>query len=183
MNNNQVTDSVLVTRLKAGDEKSFEILYNRYRLQLYSYLNKMLKNQSALVDDLFQQTWIKVYKNIDKYHDEQKFISWLFRVSHNLTIDYFRKESRKKHTELNENLPELRDLPWQKAVKQEINIAVQDAINQLPEIQKEVILLRQQGVAFKKIATIQDVSINTVLGRMHYAVKKIQQILQQKKYW
>jgi len=174
-----VPDSDLILRCKDGDEDAFEALYHRYRLQLYSYLNRLLPGQQALVDDLFQEAWMKVLDGLPRYQHQYRFISWLFRIAHNLVIDYIRRESRLEDVPLDENLqvPAASPVPWQAMAESERRQQVASAIAELSAEQREVVLLRQQGVAFKDIAEIQRVSINTVLGRMHYAVKKLQRAL------
>ena len=171
------SDKQLIEQCRNGDEEAFEKLYYRYRRQLYAYLNGFFPNRTALADDIFQQTWLRVLDNIGTYRHRQKFLSWLFRIAHNLATDHWRREARRPVTELDDTVPGETDAPWEEMDRKDRDRAVQRAISELPDAQREVVLLRQRDVSFKDIADIQQVSINTVLGRMHYAVRKIQQQL------
>jgi RNA polymerase sigma-70 factor (ECF subfamily) len=173
-----IDDLKLIRRCQKGDQRAFEELYGRYRLQLYSYLGKLITRDTHLVDDLFQQTWIRVLDNLDRYEHRQKFISWLFRIAHNLVIDHVRRHSRREMTELDERLAdENAQEAWENMDRETLLEAVGEATASLSPEQQEVLALRQQGMPFREIAEIQNTSINTVLGRMHYAVKRLRRIL------
>ena len=177
MDSERVTDKQLIARCGNGDEQAFEMLYQRYRRQLYSYLNKLVPGQSALADDLYQQTWIKLLKSLPRYRHQGKFLSWVFRVAHNLAIDHFRRESKQQFVVVDEQLPDPTPISWDKIDTEGLYERLGRAIQELPADQREVVLLRQQEISFKEIAEIQDASINTVLGRMHYAIKKLRSML------
>ncbi len=177
MDSETVPDHDLVKKCGDGDDEAFEMLYERYRLQLYSYLNKMLPGQAATVDDLYQQTWIRVLDNLATYREQQRFISWLFRIAHNLAVDHFRRESRFQSVDVDEHLEVPAGNPWDQIDHEELMAALDVAITELGPDQREVLLLRQQGMPFKEIAVLQKASINTVLGRMRYAIKRLQQLL------
>ena len=83
-----ISDSELIARARQRDESAFNVLYARYRLQLFSYLNKLLPGDHQMVDDLFQQVWLKVVTNWERYDDQQKFLAWLCRIGHNLVMDH-----------------------------------------------------------------------------------------------
>ena len=84
-------DYSLIKLYLGGNAGQFDILYERYKRQIYSYLNKMLPGQSAAADDLFQQTWIKIIRQLPRYENKQRFLAWAMRIAHNLAIDHFRK--------------------------------------------------------------------------------------------
>ncbi|MBT3286459.1 MAG: sigma-70 family RNA polymerase sigma factor [Victivallales bacterium] len=171
-------DLKLIRRCQAGDQDAFEGLYGRYRLQLYSYLGKMLSGNSHLVDDLFQQTWIRVLDNLGRYEHRQRFISWLFRIAHNLVVDHVRRHARREMVEVDDRLAdESVGEAWEDMDRETLLRAVAKGAETLSPEQQEVLALRQQGVPFREIAEIQDASINTVLGRMHYAVKRLRRML------
>lgn len=171
-------DLKLIRRCQAGDQEAFEDLYGRYRLQLYSYLGKMLSGNSHLVDDLFQQTWIRVLDNLGRYEHRQRFISWLFRIAHNLVVDHVRRHARREMVEVDDRLAdESVGEAWEDMDRETLLRAVAKGAETLSPEQQEVLALRQQGVPFREIAEIQDASINTVLGRMHYAVKRLRRML------
>jgi len=177
MDLNEASDGRLIAEYRGGNEKAFEVLYNRYRRQLFSYLNRVLPGRAALVDDLYQQTWLKVIQSLPTYREEQKFLSWAFRIAHNLAVDNFRREARHEEVEIDERVPDDADPPWKRMERETLGQLLEQAMQELSDEQREVMLLRQQGVAFKEIANIQQVSINTVLGRMHYAVRKLRRHL------
>jgi len=178
MKDGQKSDNELIGQWHDGDEKAFDILYNRYRLQLYSYLGKLLPGRSAVVDDVYQQTWVRAIKRLPQYRERDKFLSWLFTIAHNLAIDHFRRESKRTHVLVDERIPSNDDPAWAGMDHDAVMQALESAIGELAPEQREVLLLRRQGVPFKEIADIQGTGINTVLGRMHYAVRKLQQLLQ-----
>lgn len=171
-------DPELIRRCLAGDHQAFHALYGRYRLQVYSYLGNMLPGDSHLVDDLFQQTWIRVLDNLDRYEHRQRFLAWLFRIAHNLAVDHIRRRSRHETVELDERLPdEEAGEAWENMDRDTLLRAVAAATATLAPEQREVLALRQQGMPFREIAELQNTNINTVLGRMHYAVKRLRRIL------
>ncbi len=175
------SDKNLIQAYLDGDSSSFDSLYERYRRPLYAYLNKMLPGQSATVDDLFQKTWIKAINSLHRYQDRQTFHAWLVRIAHNAAVDHFRSEGKHQAVDISElriaseNAVE----PWSRLAEKEFNAALEQAISELPPDQREVLLLRRGGVPFKEIAATQKSSINTVLGRMHYAINKLRQLLRE----
>lgn len=171
-------DPALIRRCLAGDHDAFHALYGRFRLQLYSYLGKMFPGNTHLVDDLFQQTWLRVLDNLGRYEHRQQFASWLFRIAHNLAVDHVRRQGRRETVELDERLPdEGLEEAWEKMDRETLLQAVAAATATLAPEQREVLALRQQGIPFREIAELQNTNINTVLGRMHYAVKRLQRML------
>ena len=182
MSKTELPDKELIDLYLDQDEEAFEILYNRYKNAVYSYLNKLIPGQTVLVDDLFQQTWMKVVKKLDAYQDQQNFLAWVIRISRNLSIDHFRKEGKKKMTSMDAVEPVAASglsLPSSGLVNEELGAAIAKAVETLPDEQREVFVLRQQNVSFKEIAVIQDTTLNTTLGRMHYAVNKLRAMLKE----
>ena len=178
---NRVSDEELILAYLEGDSDSFTILYERYKRPLYAYLNRMLGNH-AQSDDVFQQTWIRVVRRLGEYESKQKFFAWLTMIAHNLAIDQFRREKKSAELPLDdENVavsePVTHTEPWMRMHNRELGKALREAAEGLAEEQKEVFLLRQEGLSFKEIAEVQNCSINTVLGRMQYAVKNLRKRL------
>ena len=169
----QIPDLELITRCRQGDEDAFQILYQRYRLPLFSYLHKLLPGQNALVDDMFQQTWIKAVRNWEKYSHQQKLLAWLCRIAHNLVMDHFRSKAQMETVELSDIFISSYDSAETLMDQETLETALQQAISELSAEQQEVLELRRKGVSFKEIARIQNTNINTVLGRMHYAIKNL----------
>lgn len=175
-------DSELIRAYLKGDEHAFEQLYHRYRTMLYGYLNNMLQNNSAEVDEVFSETWTRVIDKLPGYRDDGKFSAWLFRVAKNIFIDRLRRFHPERFTAIDdENMPELPDdnalSPDRELGATDTGKAILAALAQLPDEQKEVFLLREQEFSFKEIAEIQQCSLNTVLSRMRYAIKALRTFL------
>ena len=185
----QLSDQDLVKRFIQGDQTSIEVLINRHKNKVFTYIILIVKNQS-LAEDIFQDTFIKVIKSLKegKYKDNGKFVSWVIRIAHNLTIDHFRKE-KQINTYSNEdyeadifNSKKLSESTVEDImVETQIIKEVRLLIDELPDDQKQVILLRHYGgLSFKEIADQTDVSINTALGRMRYALINLRKLIEQK---
>ena len=175
-------DAVLIKRFLHGDESAFEELYHRYRRQLYAFLNNLI-GAGADCDEVFEETWLKVIDSLPRYKDDGRFGAWLFRVGRNQFYDRLRRNRRER-----ENVSLDVDEPPQVAAPvgcgpgermelNEVEKLVESAVAQLPEELRETFLLRQQGVAFKDIADIQQCSINTALSRMQYALRALRKAL------
>ncbi len=185
----QLSDQDLVKRFIQDDQTSIEVLINRHKNKVFTYIILIVKNQS-LAEDIFQDTFIKVIKSLKegKYKDNGKFVSWVIRIAHNLTIDHFRKE-KQINTYSNEDYEAdifnsrklAEDTVEDIMVENQIIKEVRLLIDELPEDQKQVILLRHYGgLSFKEIAEQTDVSINTALGRMRYALINLRKLIEQK---
>ncbi|WP_068472353.1 RNA polymerase sigma factor [Saccharicrinis aurantiacus] len=184
------TDNELVERFIGGQEACLQILINRHKNRIYSYILMMVK-QPALAEDVFQDTFIKVINNLKrgKYIENGKFPSWVMRISHNLIIDYYRKQ---KHMQMVSNDSIEYDLfnsskfsdtnIEDKLVTDQILKDVASLVEYLPENQKEVVRLRHfMGLSFKEIAEETGVSINTALGRMRYAIINMRDMVEEQK--
>ena len=156
---------------------------------MYTYILLTIKNQQ-LAEDLFQETFIKVIQSLrgGKYKDNGKFLSWVIRIAHNLIIDHFRKE-KQMNTLSNDdsevdlfNSKKLSDSNIEELIiDSQIKSEIRVLINELPDDQREVVLLRHYGgLSFKEIAEQTDVSINTALGRMRYALINLRKLIQEK---
>jgi RNA polymerase sigma-70 factor (ECF subfamily) len=183
------SDQNLVQAYIKGDHSAIEVLINRHRSKVYTYILLTIKNQQ-LAEDLFQETFIKVIQSLrgGKYKDNGKFLSWVIRIAHNLIIDHFRKEKQMNSISNDDSEVDLfnskklsdsniEELIINSQIKSEIRIL----INELPDDQREVVLLRHYGgLSFKEIADQTDVSINTALGRMRYALINLRKLIQEK---
>lgn len=183
------TDQQLVELFGSGNMAALEVLINRHRKKVYSYIFMQVRNQ-ALAEDLFQETFIKVISSIktDRYQDHGKFLSWVIRIAHNLIIDYYRK-SKQLNTVSNDdfegqlfNSRKLSDVTTEEIIiRDQIHNDVRSLIDYLPEDQKQVVLLRHYaGMSFKEIAEVTNVSINTALGRMRYALINLRKLINEK---
>ena len=173
-----VTDAELIKQYLSGQTDAFEMLYHRYRKQVYAYLNGMLPGQMATVDDLFQKSWLKVIDKLPSYRDEGRFIAYILRIARNQALDWLRSQKNVVCLADGDGMAKTElPSPDREYENHEIGKAIAGAVVKLPAEQREVFLLRQQDVPFKEIAAIQAVSVNTVLGRMRYAVENLRRVL------
>jgi len=185
----KLTDHELVTKFIDGEQSSFEILIKRHKDKVYTYILLMVKNEH-LAQDIFQETFIKVVKSLHagKYQENGKFISWVIRIAHNLIIDHFRKEKQMKTYSNDDyemdifNSSKFSDKTIEEdLIQDQIITDVRALVEYLPDEQKEVIVLRHfMGLSFKEIADQTDVSINTALGRMRYALINLRKLVDEK---
>ena len=187
---NLLNDNVLVQQFIAGDQNSLEILIRRHKSRVFSYILLIVKNKE-LAEDIFQETFIKVIRSLKrgKYIDNGKFVSWVLRISHNLIIDHFRKEKLRGTISNDSSSVDIfnsrkfsEDTIEGQLVSTQILNEVKELINELPEDQQQVIYMRHyQELSFKEIADQTDVSINTALGRMRYALINLRKLIDEKK--
>jgi RNA polymerase sigma-70 factor (ECF subfamily) len=184
------SDYELIQRFIKGEQSCFEQIIHRHKNKVYSYISLYIRDQ-ALADDLFQDTFMKVIQSVKagKYYDNGKFLSWVMRIAHNLIIDHFRRV-KQMNTVSNDdyesdifNSRKLADATVEDdMIKRQIQKDVRKMISLLPEDQREVVILRHYaGLSFKEIAGITDVSINTALGRMRYALINMRKLMEEKK--
>jgi RNA polymerase sigma-70 factor (ECF subfamily) len=184
MLSNNLTDQVLVQNFLNGDNKSFEELLSRHKNRIFAFIMSKVKNRD-ITEDIFQDTFIKVINSLKKgkYNEEGKFLPWMMRISHNLVIDHFRKESKMRKIRptsefdifdvLDDGRKNQEDLMIQTQVHADLNILIE----QLPEDQKEVLKMRYfEDLSFKKISELTGASINTALGRMRYALINLRKL-------
>lgn len=186
---NLLSDNELVQRFIGGDQYSLEILIQRHKGRVFSYILLIVKKQE-LAEDIFQETFIKVIRSLKrgKYTENGKFVSWVLRISHNLIIDHFRKE-KLKGTVSNDSLEVdifnsqrfSEDTIEDQIVNTQILSEVKDLIKELPDDQQQVIIMRHYlDLSFKEIAEQTGVSINTALGRMRYALINLRKLVEKK---
>jgi RNA polymerase sigma factor (sigma-70 family) len=189
LNNIYLTDNELVDKFVSGDGNSLELLINRYRKQVYTYIFLLVKNQH-LAEDIFQDTFIKVIKSLDdgKYRDNGKFLAWVLRIAHNLVIDHYRKEKQLNSTSREDfgvdilNSQKYAVRPAEDSmIDRQIRKDIRELVDSLPVEQKEVLILRQYcELSFKEIAEHTNVSINTALGRMRYALINLRRMVKER---
>ncbi len=187
---NSLNDNELVQRFINGDQESLETLIVRHKSRVYSYILLIVKNQE-LAEDIFQETFIKVIRSLKrgKYIENGKFVSWVLRISHNLIIDHFRKEKLKgtisndsSDVDIFNSQKFSEETIEDQMVNSQILYEVKHLVNELPEDQQQVIHMRHyMGLSFKEIAEQTDVSINTALGRMRYALINLRKLIDEKK--
>ena len=183
------SDSLLVKNYILGDESSLEILIKKHQQRLFSFIYSKVKDKDV-ANDIFQDTFIKVIKTLKKgnYNEEGKFLPWIMRIAYNLIIDYFRKNNRMpnfKNSDEFDIFSIISDdsLNAEKQIIQEqIFDDVRRLINELPEEQKEVLIMRMyKDMSFKEISDNTGVSINTALGRMRYALINLRKLIEKHK--
>lgn len=181
-------DQELISRYLDGDRQSLEILIHRYKDKVYGYILMVVKDPST-ADDIFQDTFIKVVSIFKQgsYKEEGKFIQWVMRIAHNLVIDHFRRAKRIPVIDTNDKYDIFDTISIQelnvedKLVKEQVYEDVRRLVDCLPEEQREVLIMRHYSqMSFKDIAESTNVSINTALGRMRYAVINLRKMITEK---
>lgn len=189
MRTNVSPDSKLITDYLNGNEASLELLIKRHQHRLFSFIYSKVHDKD-ITEDIFQDTFIKVIKTLKKgsYNEEGKFLPWLMRIAHNLVIDFFRKNNRMpsfKTTDEFDIFSIIGDgkLNAEKQIIQDqIYADVKEIIKELPEEQKEVLIMRMyKDMSFKEISENTGVSINTALGRMRYALINMRKLIEKHK--
>ena len=178
MKNVQISDSQLVSAYIKGDENSFGTLLQRHNKRVYTIIYMIVKS-SCIAEDILQDVCIKAITTIKsgKYNEEGKFLPWISRIAHNMAIDHFRKAKRYPTTVMEDNTAVFNSLEFTEdsfetiQIKNETHALVKRLIDELPESQKEVLMMRHyMEMSFQEIAESTGVSINTALGRMRYAL-------------
>ena len=189
MNVTMLSDRVLLNNYLLGDRSAISELIERHSRRVRNYIGMMVKDD-AVADDIFQETFIKAIKVIDEggYTDSGKFLSWILRIAHNRVLDHFRRE--KSSRQINEKeagydvLGTLRiseDNVEDNIVQSEVMETIRNLVDALPEDQREVVRLRYYSkLSFQEIAEQTEVSINTALGRMRYALINLRRMIKEK---
>lgn len=181
----QQEDHNLVALYRDGNEQALEVLIRRHQKRIFLQIYSKVQD-AEVADDLFQESFIKIIRSLRKenYEEKGKFLPWAIRVANNTTLDYFRRESRKKEFRPQGEYTVFdsygeRDASYEEAlISAQINEDLYKLIKFLPEEQRKVLELRVFcNYSFKEIAEETDVSINTALGRMRYAVSNIQKLM------
>lgn len=185
MANVEISDALLVKNYMSGDENALTILIGRHQSRIYGFIYSKISDRD-LSDDIFQDTFMKVIKTLKSasYNEEGKFLPWVMRIAHNLIIDHFRKSKKMpmlRETEefsifsvLSDNSLTIEN----EIITLQIENDIKKIIKELPEDQKEVLMMRiYQDLSFKEISELTGVSINTALGRMRYAVLNLRKII------
>ena len=189
MNVQVLSDRVLLNHYLSGDRSAMSQLIERHSRRVRDYINMMVKDRD-LADDIFQETFIKAVRVIDegRYTDNGKFLSWILRIAHNQVIDYFRAQRQDKSVSESEagydmlgTLRFAERTVEDSMVSEQIERDVRALVELLPPEQREVVMMRYfSGLSFKDIAEQTDVSINTALGRMRYALINLRRMIKEK---
>jgi RNA polymerase sigma-70 factor (ECF subfamily) len=186
----QMSDCDLIQLYLSGNEKPFEVLLMRHKDRLFRFINSKVKD-AALANDLFQDTFVKIINTmkLGNYNEEGKFLPWAQRIAHNLVIDYFRKKNKVRIISECNSFDEEYSIFYKIASDEknylqtqsynELETQMVNLISHLPNPQKEMIEMRIfQDMSFKEIAELEDISINTALGRMRYALINMRKLIE-----
>lgn len=180
------SDQDLIKSYLSGNETAFEILIAKHKDKVFAFILSKIKNYN-LAHDVFQDTFIKVINSLKrgKYNEEGKFVPWVMRIAHNLVIDHFRMQKKTrsiaptKDFDIFDVISDNDKNEEENMIDNQISSDVRKLIEKLPEDQKEVLKMRYyRDLSFKEIAEITDVSINTALGRMRYAVINLRKLVE-----
>jgi len=187
MARNKISDSTLVSQYIKGNEAAFEVLMNRHKNRIFTTIYLVVKDR-YLAEDLMQETFIKAINTMKtgRYNEEGKFLPWILRIGHNLAIDHFRRAKRYPTVIMEDGSNVFNTLKFseapveEKQIKKETHKKLKALIQELPEAQKQVLIMRSyMEMSFKEIAEATGVSINTALGRMRYALINLRKMLGQ----
>ena len=179
------SDQILVKSYLNGDEAAFEVLIRKHKDKVFAFILSKIKNYN-IAHDVFQDTFIKVINSLKmgKYNEEGKFVPWVMRIAHNLVIDYFRRQKKirsiapKDDFDIFEIISDKEANAEDEMIKSQINSDVKRLIEELPQDQREVLKMRYyKELSFKEISEITNVSINTALGRMRYAILNLRKLV------
>lgn len=185
MANNQLPDGTLVQQYIAGNEQALSQLIERHQSRIYGFIYSKM-NDRDLCDDIFQDTFIKVIKNLKtkSYNEEGKFLPWVIRIAHNLIVDYYRKNKKmpmSRETETYSIFEFIKDNSSTiegQLITEQVEVDLKRLIEELPNDQKEVLVMRMyEDLSFKEISEQTGVSINTALGRMRYALMNLRKLI------
>jgi RNA polymerase sigma factor (sigma-70 family) len=181
----QVSDQELISLYLNGDETVIQELLRRHKTKIFTSIYLLVKDQ-YLAEDIFQDTFIKVINTLrsGRYNEEGKFLPWVMRIAHNLVIDYFRREKRAPTITSADgtdvlNLIQIHEESAEdRMLREQTHVDLRKMIHHLPDEQKEVLIMRHYAdLSFKEIAELTDVSINTALGRMRYALSNLRKMM------
>ena len=187
MKNVKISDRELLLLYKQGDEQAFSMLLERHKDRVYTTVYLIVKDK-YLAEDLLQEVFIKAITmiNADRYKDEGKFLSWILRIAHNMAIDQYRKAKRSPIIMMEDGSNIFNTLAFSETsfedvqIKQDTHDLLKVLIKELPDSQREVLVMRHyMQMSFQEIAASTNVSINTALGRMRYALINLRKKLQQ----
>ncbi len=184
----QLTDHDLIKLYLSGNHNAIQELIDRHKDKVYTYLLKLTKDKD-LAEDFFQETFYKAVKSLkeDRYQEDGRFIGWVLRIAHNLVIDYYRRKKNMQLVMQEEGKPDIfnKAKNYDTSVEEtiistQVNKKLKKLIAQLPEEQREVVIMRHYfNMSFKEIAEVTNVSINTALGRMRYALINMRKMIKE----
>jgi RNA polymerase sigma-70 factor (ECF subfamily) len=188
-----LTDEVLMQRYQGGDRSVFGELVRRHKTPVYNFILRQVRTPSA-AEDLTQDVFVRVVQNATEFRHSSRFSTWIYTIARNIAIDHLRKMSLRRHPSLDQpSKSDEDDAPTlgertkdahpsatvdRAVISTELGFRIRNAVEELPDDQREVFLLREVGnVPFKDIADMIGVSENTIKSRMRYALERLQKAL------
>jgi RNA polymerase sigma-70 factor (ECF subfamily) len=181
-------DTQMVLAVREGDTTAYRGLVEKYQTRVYQMVYGMVRNQED-ARDITQDAFVKAYNNLHRFRLESSFYTWIYRIAMNLAIDFLRKRKRQGTTEFDEQIATRdadggisdahhHELPSKSLERKRLYGRIMDALQELPEDQRQVVLLRElEGLSYKEIADVMEVPEGTVMSRLYYARKKLQKLL------
>ena len=185
-------DLTLVKRVRSGDQRAFRTLVERYQRKVYSVALGMLKDKEEAMD-VSQEAFVKVYKYLDHFKGDSSFYTWLYRITVNICIDVLRKRggARGEDVEFDESIAHdtaeaqigalgtrLGTNPQKSALRRELAEKIQEALEQVPEKHRAILLLREiEGMSYEELSRTLEIPKGTVMSRLFHARAKVQKIL------
>lgn len=185
VNHHLLEDKELISLYQQGDQVAISQIVARYKSRIYSSIYFLVRSRE-LAEDLFQETFIRIINGLRSttYNEQGKFLPWALRIAHNLVIDHFRKEKQMPMQRDSEEFSVFDVLPGQgrnaseQLIYEEKLAFVRSLIDRLPQDQREIVILRHYaGLSFKEISKMLNINMNTALGRMHYAIIKMREMV------
>lgn len=186
------TDLNLVKLARNGDRDAFSTLMERYQRKIFGLCYGMVRNHDDAMD-LVQETFVKVYKNLERFEGQSSFYTWAYRIASNVCIDFLRKQKRRRTVDYDDGIARNQDdaidgeellpsrlglNPARVHARKELLERIHDAMETLSPIHRQIILLREvEGLSYQEIADTTEVSIGTVMSRLHHARKNLQKAL------
>ncbi len=189
---NVTADEALMTRFQSGDQTAFVLLVKRHKGPLYNFALRQLR-EPRVAEDVVQDAFVRVVQNAQDFKHEARFTTWLYTIVRNLCIDQMRRRAHRRHASLDEARSDETEGPTlgertadatanveREATGGELKVRIQHAVDELPEDQREVFLMREvANLPFKEIAEITGVAENTIKSRMRYALERLQEALRE----
>jgi len=178
-------DKYYVSQYINGKQSAFQFLMNRHQSKVFGFIFSKVKDRD-IANDIFQDTFMKVIKTLQngKYNEEGKFLPWVMRISHNLIIDHFRKQKKMKMVRGTDEfdifnlISDTSESKENEIIRSQVYDDLGKLIELLPDLQKDILNKRiYQEMSFNEIAMQNDISINTALGRMRYALINLRKLM------
>lgn len=182
----ELTDEELIKLYRSGNDSAFSVLVSRHKTRIFTTIMLLVKDR-YLAEDIFQDVFIKIINAFNEGHylDNSRFIAWAVRIAHNCCISHFRKMnawpafSIVYKDDISNSIYQKEESQEQRIIIKETHAAVQALLDQLPETQREALILRYYAdLSFKEIAQTVNVGINTALGRVRYAIMNMRKIME-----